>query len=134
MLHAHRAQVSVEFLSMIGVVLIVFLGLYAIIGSQNRSINDVGLQFSMQRVCNGFSTAINLAAAGGSGFSAHITLPNRIKNLEYNISRSSRTLLLNANGKFVNCRLITNQVIFNTDQKGKIDLKNINGTIYIEEA
>lgn len=129
-----KAQVSIEFLSMVGVVLVMFMGFYAIIAAQNKSTSDVNLQFNLQRVCNDFATAINLAAAGGSGFTAHMSLPQKVNNFDYNLSITTRTLYANTSRKSVSCRLITNKFSYSQIEKGRVDLKNINGTIFIEKG
>lgn len=135
MLRESKAQVSVEFLSMIGVVLLIFVGLYMLISAQNRSANEVSLQFNLQRVCNEFSAAINLAATGGPGFTAHIKLLNKTRSLEYNITIASKTMLVNAAKTRVTCRLITSNVYYSAIEKGTdLNIINSNGTILIQKA
>ena len=134
MLRAHRAQVSVEFLSMVGVVLAIFLGLFAIAAAQNTSASDTHLRFALQRTCNDFSTAVNLALSCGSGFTTHITLPEKIKGFNYSVTTTARTVVFQSGKRTVFCRLISDKVSYVEIEKGKLDLRNENGTVYIEEA
>ncbi len=130
-----KAQASVEFLSMVGLMIAIFMGLVVLSGSQSRSASDVAMKLEMQEKCNEFATALNLAYTGGSGFITYVNLPEKIKRENYSISISNKTAYATSgeglNSKVVFCQLLTSK-INGTAKKGKMTLKNINGTIYIK--
>ena len=131
LIKSHKAQASIEFMSMLSVALIIFLGFIIINTYQSQSSYDTSVRFELQRTCNDFAAGINLAASGGSGFAAYIFLPQKIRGLNYTINITERTATLIGDGKNVFCRLITSNVSYVNISTGNIILENVNGTVII---
>lgn len=126
-----KAQVSVEFMNMVGVIILISAALLAITAYQNRAAYDTSVKIAMQRTCNDFATAINQAHTGGSGFTTHLTLPSTIKGRSYGILINNKTAVLSADSNVVFCRILSSSVSYTTIGTGAINLTNTNGTVYI---
>jgi|GEM_PF-4384192 len=122
-----------EFFVMIGVVFAIFLVLLFFVQAQNQSINELKLRTNQEQVCNVFATAVNSVYIGGSGFTAHITLPQDMSGISYTLVTDNRTGVVTANSEPVFCRLMTSQLNYTEPiPKGELDIVNRDGTIFIE--
>lgn len=126
-----RAQASVEFMVAIGIVLIIFSMLFAINMFQSQASYDTSLRLSMLKTCNEFATAVNVAANGGSGFSSHIGLQDKIKGNDYILGVSGKTASLSIGQKTVFCRLLTSDISYSNLSMRNMTLENVNGSIKI---
>lgn len=128
-----KAQVSTEFITMIGVVMAIFFGLFLMSNYQSSSINSLGTSITAKGVCNEFSTAVNLVSSGGSGFRAYVTVPETIKGREFVMEIYNKTVVLEIDSRVVFCRLLTQNVNYtNPIPNGSLILRNENGTVIVE--
>ena len=127
-----KAQASIEFMNIVSMMLIILLGLLAISAMQSRATHDTGLKITMKHQCNELATAINTVYNGGSGFTAHIELPQAIAGgHDYGMAINQKTIAVTAENNVAFCRILTSNVSYTTINKGLINLTNANGTVYI---
>ena len=130
-----KAQASIEFLTMVGLSITIFLVFFSLSTSQGKSARGAELQMDLQAICNDFATAANLAYTGGNGFVTFATFPELVRTQNYSISISGRTAYVSSgsseNSKVVFCRLLTDNINYSTINKGTLSFKNNNGTLEI---
>ena len=133
MLTSRKAEVSVEFLVFVGIILVFFVFFFGIIGSKTREINQVTLFDNAQSIADEIADEINIAARF-EGYYREFQLPENLIN-GYNYSvvfhKELRLVEVKWNGNSAMSTLVTENITGNVS-RGHNSLKNENGVIVIE--
>ncbi len=92
------SQASLEFLALVGFVLIVLAVASGIYLRERAASAEELLLAESKNALTSLASAINQVYLGGDGYSANLTLPQRIGSYQYNITASSGHLYLKLYG------------------------------------
>jgi len=135
MLMLRKSEVSTEFISLVGFILIIFIIVLVTVGLRNNEISETTIYADAQRIANLIANEINFAASI-EGYYREFSLPlNLVNNIEYNVSINTnlRFVEVKWNGKNAISNIITENV--NGVVKpgvNKIKIKNDEGLVLIE--
>ncbi len=116
MLTLRKSEVSTEFISLVGFILIIFVIVLVTVGLRNNEISESTVYADAQRIANLIANEINFAASI-EGYYREFSLPlNLVNNIEYNVS-------INTNLRFVEVKWDGKNAISN------IITENINGVV-----
>ncbi|NIM47567.1 MAG: hypothetical protein GTN40_05435 [Candidatus Aenigmarchaeota archaeon] len=135
MLTSQKSEVSIEFISLVGFILIIFIVILITVGLKNDEIAESTVFSDAQKIANLIANEINFAASI-EGYYREFTLPSKlIDNIEYNVSINTnlRFVEVKWNGKNAVSRIITENI--NGEVKpglNRIRIKNDEGLVLIE--
>jgi hypothetical protein len=133
MLTSHKAEISVEFLVFVGIILVFFVFFFGIIGGKTKEINEVTLFNDAQNIADEIADEINIAARF-EGYYREFQLPEKLVN-GYNYSvvfhKELRLVEVKWNSNSVMSTLVTENITGNISS-GYNRLRNENGVIVIE--
>jgi hypothetical protein len=126
-----RAQISIEFMTGVAVMLFIYvttIGIYSSYAQTDMIESELG-----QEICYRVATGVSSAVIGGNGFAINISLPYRIQANNYNaiiISNQSIITVDWKSGEFA-CSIISQNVTGKWVYPGKFSANNINEIVYI---
>ena len=127
-----KSQSSMEFISLLIILLFIFTMLIGILAVKITDINKKRTELSGTDITEKIQREINLAAYVSDGYNRDFTLPQKVSKKEYNIS------IVNKTGKYtLKVSTINNDFTRRTPyfegeiQKGRNTIKKENGTIKI---
>lgn len=133
MLTSRKAEISIEFVIFIGILLVFFIFFFGIIGFKTADINESSLYTNAQNIANKIANEINIAA-GMEGYYREFSIPEKLvsgDNYSVNINVDYRFVQLLWNGKNVVSNLMTDQISGNITP-GTNRIKNEGGVVIIE--
>ena len=135
MLILRKSEVSTEFISLVGFILIVFVSVLIIVGIRYNDVSESIVFSEAQSMANLIANEINFAASM-EGYYREFELPQRlVNNIEYNVSINTdfRFVEVKWNDKNAVSNIITENVQ-GTVNPGlvKIKIKNDEGLVLIE--
>jgi len=135
MLILRKSEVSTEFISLVGFILIVFVSVLIIVGIRYNDVSESIVFSEAQSTANLIANEINFAASM-EGYYREFELPQRlVNNIEYNVSINTdfRFVEVKWNDKNAVSNIITENVQ-GTVNPGlvKIKIKNDEGLVLIE--
>lgn len=133
MLTSRKAEVSMEFLVFVGIILVFFVFFFGIIGGKTREINEATLFNDAQNIVDEIADEINIAARF-EGYYREFSVPETLIN-GYNYSivfhKDLRLLELKWNSSSVMSPLVTENITGNISY-GYNKIRNEDGVIVIE--
>ena len=123
-----KAQSSMEFLLLVGILLVVFIAFYAIMFERIDLINDEKDVLLGQDIATKVQKEILLAAKVSDGYQREFSLPQRIQGMNYSILISGKELTVITQKTEV---VKTIPVVIGYIAKGPNKINNTNGIIYI---
>jgi len=127
-----NAQVSVEFIIVILLLLSLFLFSLGVFGEKNNGYIHLREQYEARLVADKLARTINYVHAAGPGAEASIFLEERLKA---DITISGNAAAVEWRDNYVDSALLTDNVTVNSISQGSwLTVKNVNGGIEIEEA
>jgi hypothetical protein len=127
------AQVSIEFIVLVSVLILVLLTVIYYNSSFYLQINSAKNYNDAQTISDQISSEINLALQVGSGYSRSFYVPEKISNsIDYNVTVSNYATVLGWNGGYVTSTILAENISGNLI-KGQNTIKNLNGTIYVNQ-
>jgi len=135
MLILRKSEVSTEFISLVGFILIVFVSVLIIVGIRYNDVSESIVFSEAQSTANLIANEINFAASM-EGYYREFELPQRlVNNIEYNVSINTdfRFVEVKWNDKNAVSNIITENVQ-GTVNPGlvRIKIKNDEGLVLIE--
>ena len=133
MLTSRKAEISIEFVVFIGILLVFFIFFFGIIGFKTADINESSLYTNAQNIANEIANEINIAS-GMEGYYREFSIPERLvsgDNYSVNINNDYRIVQLAWDGRGVVSNLMTDQISGNITP-GTNRIKNEGGLIIIE--
>jgi hypothetical protein len=133
MLTLRKAEISIEFVIFIGILLIFFIFFFGIIGFKTADINESSVFTNAQNIANKVANEINIAS-GMEGYYREFSIPEKlVSGDEYlvNINTDYRIVHLTWNGKSAISNLMTDQISGNVTP-GTNRIKNEGGVVIIE--
>jgi uncharacterized protein (UPF0333 family) len=133
MLTLRKAEISLEFVIFIGILLIFFIFFFGIIGLKTADINQSSVFTNAQNIANKIANEINIAS-GMEGYYREFFIPEKLvsgDNYSVNIITDYRIIQLTWNGKSAISNLMTDQISGNATP-GSNRIKNEGGVIIIE--
>ena len=133
MLTSRKAEISIEFVVFIGILLVFFIFFFGIIGFKTADINESSLYTNAQNIANEIANEINIAS-GMEGYYREFSIPERLvsgDNYSVNINNDYRIVQLAWDGRGVVSNLMTDQISGNITP-GTNRIKNEGGVIVIE--
>ena len=135
MLTLRKSEVSTEFISLVGFILIIFIAVLVVVGLRYNDVSESIVFSEAQKVANLIANEINFAASM-EGYYREFSIPQKlVNNIEYNVSINTnlRFVEVKWNGKNAISNIITENV--NGVVKpgvNKIKIKNDEGLVLIE--
>ena len=123
-----KAQSSMEFLMLVGILLIVFIAFYAIVFERIRIINNEKDILLGQDIATKVQKEILLAAKVSDGYQREFTLPQKIQGMNYSILISGKELTVITEKTEV---VKTIPVVIGDVTKGPNKINKTNGIIYL---
>jgi uncharacterized protein (UPF0333 family) len=133
MLTSRKAEISIEFVVFIGILLVFFIFFFGIIGFKTADINESSLYTNAQNIANVIANEINIAS-GMEGYYRKFFIPESLvngDNYSVNINNDYRIVQLTWDGRSVASNLMTDQISGNITP-GNNTIKNEGGVIIIE--
>ncbi|MDI6798519.1 MAG: hypothetical protein QMD12_00770 [Candidatus Aenigmarchaeota archaeon] len=128
-----KAQITIEFV-LILMTLLIFLTFFAhAVYLQLSQTYEKSIELETERIGNEVASQINTAYESGSGYSKKYTLPDKLMNLDYNVSVNSAQgrIEISVRGAVSFFPIVTRNVSGNFT-KGENTIKNVEGLIKIE--
>jgi len=127
-----KAQVSVEFIIVVILLLALFLLSVGIFAEKNTGYMQSKEQFEARLVADKLAKTVNNVYLAGPGTEASLLLE---KKIEFQISVSGNAVTVEWRDNYVDAALLTDQVTINSLEQGSwLNVKNVNGGIEIETA
>ncbi|NIO44693.1 MAG: hypothetical protein GTN36_04030 [Candidatus Aenigmarchaeota archaeon] len=135
MLTLRKSEVSSEFISLVGFILIVFISVLIIVGLRYNDVSESIIFSEAQNMANLIANEINFAASM-EGYYREFSIPKKlVNNIEYNVSINTdfRFVEVKWDDKKAIANIITERVS-GTVEPGliKIKIKNDEGLVLIE--
>jgi len=127
-----KAQVSVEFIIAVLLLLSLFLFSLGLFGEKNKGFIYSRESYEAKLTASKIGSAINYVYAAGPGTETRLLLE---KNVDFNISISGNSVAVWWRGNFVDSALLTNGITVHSLSQGSwLRVWNENGGIHIENA
>lgn len=133
-----KAQISIEFLTGVAIILGLYLGILGLYSHFSQGI--MMEKETAKELCYILATAINTCAVGGDGFTANYTIPYKLgRTTDYFFMvLNESTITVDWPDGLYACSIITQNVTTGKIVAGKISINNINdqviiSSIYTEE-
>jgi len=135
MLTLRKSEVSIEFITLVGFILIIFVSVLVIVGLRYNDVSESIIFSEAQRIANLIANEINFAASM-EGYYREFELPQKlVNNIEYSVSIDTdfRFVEVKWDGKNAVSNIITENVD-GTVKPGlvRIKIKNDEGLVLIE--
>ena len=86
MLTLRKSEVSIEFISLVGFILVIFIIVLVVVGLKNKDVSEATVFSDAQRIANLVANEINFAASM-EGYYREFTLSQKlVNNIDYNVS------------------------------------------------
>ncbi len=133
MLTSRKSEVTIEFISLVGFLLIIFIIVLIVIGLKNNDISTSTIYSDAQRTSNLIANEINFAASIRGYYRVFEIPPKLVNNIEYSVSINTdfRLVEIKWDTKSVTSNIITNNVS-GTINPGVNKIKNDGGGVLIE--
>ena len=135
MLTLRKSEVSTEFISLVGFILVIFIIVLIIVGSKNKDISESIIFSDAQRIANLIANEINFAASI-RGYYREFTLPPRlVESVNYSVfvNTDFRFVEVKWDSKSVISNIITGNVSGTVNPGvNRIEIKNEEGLVLIE--
>ena len=128
-----RGEISIEFISLIGIMLIIFTFMIIVIGSKNQDITDTMIYSDAQKIADTIASEIN-AASRIQGYYREFNLPEKIAGIEnytVDINKQFRFVQVKWQNKNEVSNIVTENVS-GTVKSGTNRIRNDGGMIVIE--
>ncbi len=125
-----KGQSAVEF--MVFFAIIILLLVVVSYGTQNavKDINRERYEMSVRDEINSIKNRIDMVYMAGDGFTANITIPDKMAGLDYEINITKGFLLVNISGTLKGAKLMTDNIT-GIIQKGENTISNVNNEMVI---
>ncbi|OGI12113.1 hypothetical protein A3K64_02130 [Candidatus Micrarchaeota archaeon RBG_16_36_9] len=133
MLISQRGEVSIEFISLVGLMLSIFVFMIVVIGLKNNDITDSMIYSDSQRIADAIASEINTASRI-EGYYREFEIPEKIAGMEnYTVNYSTEFRFVQVNWGINNqmSNIVTNNVS-GTINPGTNRIRNERGMIIIE--
>lgn len=126
-----RAQISVEFLTLVSVLLVIFLVIF-FYGSRFQSETISAKIYSdARKVADDVAMEINLAAKVGDGYRRKFYVPTSIFGVDFNLTTRGYFLILEFKGGYTLAPIVVENISGDIS-KGWNVINNTEGFIYVE--
>lgn len=127
-----KAQVSIEFLILIFILVLVFTFFSSSTTSIKNQLNSIRIQTEARRLVNKIASEINLAVEVGDGYERRFYVENSFAGItDFSITISNYTISLEWKRGVVYSPLISSS-IQGEIRKGWNVVRNVDGIIYVE--
>ena len=133
MLTSRKAEISMEFVIFIGILMAFFVFYFGVIGAKTKDINEATVFTNAKDIADQIAYEINTATKT-DGYYRQFTIPKELMERDgysVEIDTSSRLVVLRWNGNNVVSNLITDQIYGNVSP-GTNMIRNEGGLIVIE--
>ena len=120
-----KAQVNLEFVVAILIIILIFLGFYAFYLEEKPKIEDSQFRLKLRDECFRISNAIQSAIVLGDGYTAQLTT-------DYNIKIEEGTIFVNSNNETVACTYRGS--LLSTSFTDSVNITNRNNEVLVEDA
>lgn len=126
------AQVSLEFVAFVSVLIVILLSVIYFNSSFYIQITSTKNYNDAQSISDQIASEINMALRAGDGYSRAFYIPNKISNsLDYSVNIENYLVTLNWSGNYVQSVIMVKNVT-GVLVKGENQIKN-NGTVYVNQ-
>jgi hypothetical protein len=133
MLTLQKGEISIEFIALIGFILVIFTSMIIVIGLKNKDISDSMIYSDAQKIADTVASEINTAARI-EGYYREFEIPRKIAGMEnysVNISTDFRFVQVKWDNKNEMSNIVTENVS-GTINPGLNKIRNEEGMIIIE--
>ena len=133
MLILQKGEVSIEFVVLVGIILIIFTFMISVIGIKNQDITDSMIYSDAQRIANTIAYEINIASRV-EGYYSEFEIPEKIANIEnysVEIKKDFRIVQVKWGDNSEMSNIVTENVSGNVNP-GLNKIRNEGGLITIE--
>lgn len=128
----NKSQAAFEFIILVGVMMMVFVMFFAIVGEQIMDMNEARRDKIAEDVLDTIVGEIEIAHQSADGYSRNFTLPDYVEGSPYEVSvYYNRVVVMQFQGKIFNRQLPFDLAGVSTVYKGINQIKKLNGEISI---
>ena len=125
-----KAQSSVEFMILIGVMFFFFMGVLFVIYGNISDKNKANLDTLIVDLASSVKNEISIASTAGDGYTRSFNIPGLLIGNEYSISINASSIYVRTNdGKHAVALPVAN--VTGQIMKGDNVIKNVNGTVFL---
>jgi uncharacterized protein (UPF0333 family) len=128
-----NAQVSVEFLILVSVLLLIFLVIFFYSSNFQTETISTKIYNDAKKIADDVATEINLAAKVGDGYRRKFYVPTNIFGLDFNLTARGYFLILEFKNGYVLAPIVVENISGNIS-KGWNIINNTGGFIYVEST
>jgi len=128
-----KAQVSMEFMSLIGIMLLLFIIYIPFFWQQQLDIETEKEYLIGEKVALSVKKEIDTAVMFGSGYRRNFTLPEQISHTDYTLIVTGKTLRVIWSDKATHENLIAHDIVGNP-VPGQNVIENMEDVIYINQG
>ncbi|MBI2675887.1 MAG: hypothetical protein HYX24_05485 [Candidatus Aenigmarchaeota archaeon] len=125
-----KMQAAMEFMVILGAFVFLLAASIHVSMQKTREVEQASDDLEAGRILEMASSKLNTALLEGDGFSANLTLPEKMRGKGYSINISNGVLYISLPGNTYPTRLLTSNITGSL-RKGENMISNRNGGLYI---
>jgi uncharacterized protein (UPF0333 family) len=137
MMKLRKAQISVEFLTAIILLILVVIAMTYYIAEKTFESSSIKAKMEAEKICLDISNTINTASYS-EGYYSEFNLPLTVSGFEYNLTIFNKTIGVDYTGHSCIANIRTQNIVYKGSFApfslcgGIYYINNVNGTVYID--